>query len=95
MQKISELLWKENNFEVKLHCQNCFNDEEYALIKEALIENAGIWKENGIVPVREMVALMGLIDTLAADNKYYDEVTAIKVEDARIEIQQIITDLLD
>ena len=80
---------------MKLHCENCFDDEEYAFIKKSLIDNAAIWKETGNVPVREMVALMGLIDTLAADSKYYDEATAIKVEDARIEIQQIITGLLD
>ena len=95
MQKISDLLWKENGFEVKLHCENSFDDEEYDLIKESLLVNADTWKETGSVPVREMVALMGLIDTLAADSKYYDEATAIKVEDARIEIQQIITNLLE
>ena len=95
MQNLSDLIWKENVFEVKLHCENCFDDEEYILIKEALLESTKTWKENGNIPVRDMVALMGLIDTLAADSRYYDEATAIKVEDARIEIQQIITSLLD
>jgi hypothetical protein len=54
-----------------------------------------LWKSSGSVPVRDVVALMGVVDTLAVDSKFYDEDTAVKVEDARIGIQQILTSLLD
>ena len=54
MSKLGELIWDKEGFEVRLHCENCFDDKAYTQIKQAL-----------------------------------------KVEDARIEIQGIITDLLD
>lgn len=37
---------------------------------------------------------MGLMKMLAGGSRFYDEKTAVKVEDACIEIQEIITDLL-
>ncbi|MBR4319806.1 MAG: hypothetical protein IKI37_07690 [Oscillospiraceae bacterium] len=40
MQKFSDALWKDDGFDVKLYCDNYFDDEEYAIIKQALIENS-------------------------------------------------------
>ena len=94
MQKFSDALWKDDGFDVKLYCDNYFDDEEYALIKQTLIQNSKLWKEAGNVPIKEVVALMGLVDQLAGGNRFHDEKTAVKVEDACIEIQEIITDLL-
>lgn len=95
MSKLSELIWDKEGFEVKLHCENRFDDEAYTQIKQELTESSAVWKESGSVPIEDMVALMGVVDTLGDNSEHYDDTTAIKVEDARIEIQKIITDLLD
>lgn len=94
MQKISKLLWKEDGFQVKLRCDNYFDSEEYEIIKKCLLENIKIWKEIGSVPTDDVVAIMGLIDQLAGGSRFYDEETEIKAEDACIEIEEILTDLL-
>ena len=94
MQKLSDVIWKENGFDIKLRNYNYFDEEEYALIKHTLTENSELWKKTGNVPVEEVVALMALVDQLAGGNRFHDEETALRVEDACIEIQEIIIDLL-
>ena len=94
MQKISELLFNESNFQVKLRNDNYFDSKEYERIKNTLLENTSIWKENGTVPIDDLVALMSLVDQLAGGSRFYDENTSAKVEDASIEIQDIINSLL-
>ncbi|MGN0640041.1 MAG: hypothetical protein ACI4JT_03715 [Oscillospiraceae bacterium] len=94
MQKISELLFNESNFQVMLRNDNYFDSEEYERIKNTLLENAIIWKKSGTVPIDDLVALMSLVDQLAGGSRFYDEKTSVKVEDACIEIQDIINSLL-
>lgn len=80
--------------EVQLRCENYFDSEKYEKIKSVLIENVKIWKNTGNVPCDDVVALIGLIDQLAGGNRFFDEETAIKVEDACLEIEDIITSLI-
>lgn len=94
MGKLSELLWEEDSFEVKLRCENHFDDKAYGLIVETLRECTKQLKAAGSVPTEETVALMGLVDTLARGSEYYDDETEIKVENACIEVQDIINSLL-
>ena len=94
MQKLSDVIWKEHGFDVILRNENRFDKEEYALIKQTLIENSKLWKEAGNIPIKEVVALMGLVDQLAGGNRFHSEETAMQVENACIELQEIITDLL-
>lgn len=94
MTKLSELIYAENGFLVKLRCDNEFNTDDYEKIKALLKFNIIEWKKNGNVPVDDVVAIMSLVDQLAGGNRFFYEETAIKVEDACIEIQDIITDLI-
>lgn len=94
LNKVSELIYDENGFSVKLRCYNEFDTEDYEKIKELLKLNVIEWKKKGSVPVDEVVAIMGLIDQLAGGSRFFDEETAIKVEDACLEIEDIITDLI-
>lgn len=94
MVKLSNLLNKEDGFQVKLRCDNYFDSEEYNLIRHALAENSKLWKYNNSVPLDDVVALMSLVDQLAGGNRFYNEETAVKAENACIEIQEMIIDLL-
>lgn len=92
--KISDLLNDENGFEIILRCENYFDSDNYEQIKSVLIDNVNVWKKNGNVPNDDVVALIGLIDQLAGGSRFFDEETAIKVEDACLEIEDIINDLI-
>ncbi|MBE6848818.1 MAG: hypothetical protein E7502_02805 [Ruminococcus sp.] len=92
---ISEFLNRDDSFLVKLRCENRFDTVAYAEIRNALTQNATIWKTKGSVPVEEVAALVSLIDQLAGGSRFFDEETAIQVEDACIEIEEIISDLIE
>ncbi len=53
MQKFSDALWKDDGFDVKLYCDNYFDDEEYAIIKQALIENSKLWKNSEVSRIKK------------------------------------------
>jgi len=46
--KTRELLWAEDGFFVKLRCDNYFDPEEYAEIKQTLLENLEVWKKTAV-----------------------------------------------
>ena len=92
--KVSELINEENGFLVKLRCNNEFNIDDYEKIKALLKLKISEWKENGSVPAGEVVAIMGLVDQLAGGSRFFDDETTIKVEDACIEIEDIINNLI-
>ncbi|MBQ2276847.1 MAG: hypothetical protein U0L23_06780 [Lachnospiraceae bacterium] len=94
LQKISDLINDKNEFLVKLRCENFFDSEEYETIKRVLVDNVKIWKKDGNVPIDDVVAIMELINQLAGGSRFFDEETAIKIEDACIEIEAIITELI-
>lgn len=91
---LSDLINDENGFLIKLRCENTFNTAEYHKIKNALISNSAEWKKSRKIPVEDVVAIMSIIDQLAGSSRFFDEDTAIKVEDACIEIEDIINDLI-
>lgn len=92
--KVSELIYEENGLIVKLRSENKFDTDDYNKIKELLKLKIVEWKKLGYVPNDEVVAIMSLIDQLVGGSRFFDEETAIKVEDASLEIQDIITDLI-
>ncbi len=92
--KISDLLNDENGLPVKLRCDNYFDSNEYEKIKSVLIDNVKVWKKNGSVPNDDAVALMETIDLLAGGSRFWDKETAIKAQDAGLEIEDIIRDLI-
>ena len=92
--KVSELIYQANGFVEKLRCENKFDEEDYNKIKERLKINVIEWKKMGCVPNDEVVAIMSLVDQLVGGSRFFDEKTAIKVEDASLEIQDIIEDLI-
>lgn len=87
---ISELIY---GLIVKMRCENEFDEDVYNAIKEKLKAKIVEWKKSGCVPNNEVVAIMSLIEQLVGGNRFFDEETAIRVEDASIEIMEIINEL--
>lgn len=82
------------NFLVQLRMDNTFNTDNYAKIKSFLLDKVYEWKTAGSVPVEYVVEIVFLIDQLAGGSRFFDEETAIKVEDACLEIEDIINNLI-
>ena len=81
-------------FLIKLRTENFFDTADYEELKSALINHVAEWKAIGSVPVRDVVEIVFLIDQLAGGSRFFDEETTIKVEDACIEIEEIINGLI-
>lgn len=88
--EINELIY---GLIVKMRCDNEFDADNYNAIKEKLKTNIVEWKKSGYVPNNEVVAIMSLVEQLVGGSRFFDEETAIKVEDASIEIMEIINEL--
>ena len=82
-----------DDFLIKLRMENTFSTDNYEKVKSALIHNVAEWKSDGSVPVKDVVDIVFLIDQLAGGSRFFDEETTIKVEDACIEIVEIMNSL--
>lgn len=83
-----------DNFLIKLRNDNTFSTDDYEKIKSVLINNVAEWKLKGSVPVKNVVDIVFLIDQLAGGSRFFDDETALKVEDACLEIEDIINNLI-
>ena len=93
MSKLSDLINSEDGFLVKLRCENTFDELEYLEIKNQIIYEFPAWKTQGFILNCDAMALMSLIDQLAGGSRFFDEQTAVNVEDACSEIEEIINRL--
>lgn len=91
MSKLSDLINAEDSFLVRLRCENTFDEVKYLDIKNQILNDTAKWETQGFVLNCDVEALIGLIDQLARGSDFYDEETAIRVEDACMEIEEIIS----
>lgn len=91
--KFPDMVQGENGLLVELRCNNTFNEQRFADITDYLNEHISEWKANGAIPVADAVSIFNLIDDLAGGNRFLSEETALRVEDAALEIQDIISEL--
>lgn len=91
MSKLSDLINAEDSFLVRLRCENTFDEVKYLDIKNQILNDTTKWETQGFVLNCDVEALIGLIDQLARGSDFYDEETAIRVEDACMEIEEIIS----
>ena len=59
-----------------------------------MIDKVAEWKSAGSVPVKDVLDIVFLIDQLAGGSRFFDEETTIKVEDACLEIEDVIENLI-
>ena len=93
MSKLSDLINSEDGFLVKLRLENTFDESKYLEIKNRIIYEFPVWKTQGFILNCDVMALLSLIDQLAGGSRFFDEQTAVKVEDACFEIEEIINSL--
>lgn len=79
-----------NGFLVSLRCDNTFDEQIYTDIKGYLISHSSKWKRNKNIPLEDAVALFDLIDQLSGGSTFWNEEVKNRVEDAVLEIQDII-----
>ena len=83
-----------DNFLIKLRTENFFDTADYEELKSVLTDKVVEWKKAGSVPVRDVLDVVILIDQLAGGSRFFDEETTVRVEDACIEIENIIGNII-
>lgn len=89
----SDMVQGENGLLVELRCKNFFNEQIFEDIKDHLNEHLPEWKASGFMPVADAVAIFNLIDELSGGSRFWSEDVALRVEDATLEIQDMISTL--
>lgn len=93
--KLYELVTGEEGFIIELRCDNHFNEKKYSDIKNILCILVLDWKSQQTISKKAMMAIIELLDCLVGGSRFFDEDQAIRVEDASIEIKDIINDLYE
>lgn len=91
--ELFELIVGEEGFIVELRCDNRFDEERFLEIKNILCILVLDWKRQQTIPKKAMMAIIELIECLVGGSRFLNEDEAIKVEDASIEIKDIINEL--
>lgn len=94
-EKLFQLILGEDGFIVSLRCNNKFDEEKYCDIKNILLTLVSEWQHQEAIPKKAMLAISELVECLVGGNRFLDENEAIRVEDASIEIRDIINNLYE
>jgi len=80
-------------FLMKMRCENEFDSNCYNNMKIELQKKITEWNKHDCVPKDDVVAISSLVEQLVGGSRFFDADTAIKVEDASIEIMDMIYQL--
>lgn len=94
MSKLYDYIIDDNGLMIKLRMDNEFDESEYEKIKSALLEIIPEWKSMGKVDVDDFSGLLDLIQLFAGGSRFWSEEDALRVEDAELELMDIIHDNL-
>lgn len=89
----SDMVVGKNGLLVELRCHNSFNEKIYMVITNYLNQRLSEWKRTGFIPVADAVAVFNLIDELSGGSQFWSEEVELRVEDAILEIQEMISSL--
>ncbi|MDE5748519.1 MAG: hypothetical protein K2I21_13215 [Acetatifactor sp.] len=89
----SDLVVGENGLLVELRCHDSFNEEIYTEITNYLRKHLSEWKSSGFIPIADAVPIFNLIDELSGGSRFWSEEVELRVEDAVLEIQEMISSL--
>ena len=90
---LSDMVQGEKGLLVELRCNNSFNEQIFVDIKNYLNEHLDEWKASGSIPIADAVAIFYLIEDLSGGSRFWSEEVELRVEDAELEIQDIICTL--
>ena len=88
---LSEMVVGKNGLLVELRCQNSFNEKIYTDIIKYLSEHLSEWKSTGFIPVSDAVSIFNIIDELSGGSQFWSEEVELRVEDAVLEIQEMMS----
>ncbi|MCL2224288.1 MAG: hypothetical protein FWB96_04885 [Defluviitaleaceae bacterium] len=80
-------------FLVKLRCENAFDEKLYAEIYRHLEILFKQWETQDTIPKSAFISCAYLLDDLAGGNRFWSDEVCVKVEDAHIAIQELITNI--
>ena len=89
----SDMIVGQNGLLVELRCHNSFNEDIYAQITSYLGKHLPEWKSSGFIPVADAVPIFNLIDELSGKSRFWSEEVTLRVEDAALEIQEMLSSL--
>jgi len=89
----SDMVQGKDGLLVGLRCNNSFNERIFSDITKYLNEHLTKWKASGSIPVTDAVPIFNLIDGLSGGSRFWSEELELRVEDASLEIQDIISAL--
>jgi len=78
------------DFILKLRCENAFDDKLYSRIYQQFEILFKQWATQDSIPKSAFISFNYLIDDLAGGNRFWPDAVCIKVEDAHIEMQELI-----
>lgn len=93
--ELFELVVGEEGFVIELRCDNRFNEEKYSEIKKKLYILVLDWKKQQTISKKAMMAIIELLDCLVGGSRFLNQDEAIRVEDASLEIKDIINELYE
>lgn len=93
--ELCELIQGEEGLLVELRMELMFNDQKYQRIVELLNLLIGEWRKVDAIPKKAMLAIVDLMTVLVGNNRYLSEEESLKVEDASIEIYDMLMTLCD
>lgn len=91
---LSDMVQGEQGLLIELRCNNFFNEEIFSDIKDYLNEHLSEWKKSGSIPIEDALSIFNLIDELSGGSRFWNEEVSLRVEDATLEIQDIM-DMLE
>lgn len=89
----ADMVVGENGLLVQLRCHNSFNEKIYTDITNYLNKHLSEWKSTGFIPLADAVPIFNLIDELSGGSRFWNEDVELRVEDAVLEIQEMINSL--
>ena len=89
----SDMIVGQNGLLVELRCHNSFNEDIYTEITSYLDKHLPEWKSSGFIPVADAVPIFNLIDELSGGSQFWSEEVTLQVEDAALEIQEMLSSL--
>lgn len=93
--ELFELISGEDGFIVTLRCDNKFDEDKYIEIRNKLYALVSVWKEEHQISKKAMLAIVELIECLVGGSRFLSEDEALRVEDASIEVKDIINELYE
>lgn len=93
--ELCELIQGEDGLLVELRMDLVFNEEKYQRIVELLDKLIAEWRKVDAIPKKAVLAIVDLMNDLVGGNRFLSEEESIRLEDASLEIYEMLISLYD